>query len=114
MEGPKLLIRGIAPGEDAKNKIWDQIKLVDPGYSDLICDLTVSQQQAPATMTAGASTSGGQGQRRYTVKAGDTLSKISRAFYGDANQYEKIFAANRGILQDPNRISPGQELIIPE
>jgi nucleoid-associated protein YgaU len=113
MEGPKLLIRGIAPGEDVKNKIWDQIKLVDASYSDLICDVTV-QQQAPATMTAGASASGGQNQRRYTVKAGDTLSKISRAFYGDANQYDKIFDANRNILQDPNRISPGQELVIPE
>jgi nucleoid-associated protein YgaU len=114
MEGTKLLIRGIAPSGDVKNKIWDQIKLVDSGYSDLTCDLSVSQQQAPATMTAGASVSGGQNQRRYTVKSGDTLSKISRQFYGDANQYDKIFAANRNILQDPNRISPGQELVIPE
>jgi LysM repeat protein len=113
MEGPKLLIRGIAPREDVKNKIWDQIKLVDAGYSDLICDLSV-QQQAPATMTAGAATSGGQNQRRYTVKSGDTLSKISRSFYGDANQYTKIFDANRDVLEDPNRISPGQELVIPE
>ena len=114
MEGRKLLIRGVAPSADAKNKIWDQVKLIDSGYSDLICDIRVSQQQAPATMTAGASVSGGQNQRRYTVKPGDTLSKISREFYGDANQYSKIFNANRNILQDPNKISPGQELVIPE
>ena len=115
MEGTKLLIRATAPTADAKNKVWDQIKLIDAGYSDLICDLSVSESQpAPATMTAGAATSGGQGQRHYTVKAGDTLSKISRQFYGDANQYTKIFNANRSILRDPNTISPGQELLIPE
>jgi nucleoid-associated protein YgaU len=115
MEGTKLLIRGTAPTAEAKNRVWDQIKLIDAGYSDLICDLSVSESQpAPATMTAGAATSGGQGQRHYTVKAGDTLSKISRQFYGDANQYTKIFNANRSILRDPNTISPGQELLIPE
>jgi nucleoid-associated protein YgaU len=65
-------------------------------------------------MSAGASASGGQNQRRYTVKSGDTLSKISREFYGDANQYTKIFNANRDTLRDPNTISPGQELVIPE
>jgi nucleoid-associated protein YgaU len=65
-------------------------------------------------MTAGASVSGGQNERHYTVKPGDTLSKISRQFYGDANQYTKIFNANRNILRDPNTISPGQELVIPE
>jgi nucleoid-associated protein YgaU len=111
MQGNKLLIRGVAPSAEAKNKVWDQIKLIDASYSDLICDLTVSQ---PATMTAGASMSGGQGQRRYTVRAGDTLSKISQQFYGDANQYTKIFNANRDVLRDPNTISPGQQLIIPE
>ena len=113
MEGAKLLIRGVVPSADVKNKVWDQIKLIDANYSDLICDLSVSQQ-APATMTAGASASGGQNPRHYTVKPGDTLSKISREFYGDPNQYTKIFNANRGVLRDPNTISPGQELVIPE
>jgi nucleoid-associated protein YgaU len=113
MEGNKLFIRGTAPSEDAKNKVWNQIKLIDSQYSDLVCDLTVSQQ-SPATMTAGAGVSGGQNQRRYTVKAGDSLSKISRDFYGEAGQYMKIFEANRNILKDPNQISPGQELVIPE
>jgi nucleoid-associated protein YgaU len=48
------------------------------------------------------------------VRPGDTLSKISREFYGDANQYAKIFNANRNVLRDANTISPGQELVIPE
>ena len=65
-------------------------------------------------MTASAAVTGGQSTRRYTVKAGDSLSKISKQFYGNANDYRKIFDANRGILTDPNRIQPGQELVIPE
>jgi len=121
MEGTKLLIRGVAPSAEVKNRIWDQIKLIDATSSDLICDINVSQQQrqpdaeqASATMTAGASVSAGQNQRHYTVRPGDTLSKISRDFYGDANQYTKIFNANRNILRDPNTINPGQDLVIPE
>ncbi len=114
MEGNKLLIRGVAPSADAKNRIWDQIKLIDASYSDLNCDISAPQQAPAATMTAGASVSGGQNQRRYTVKSGDTLSKISREFYGDANQFTKIFNANRDVLRDPNTITPGQELVIPD
>ena len=49
----------------------------------------------------------------YTVKSGDTLSKISKEFYADANQYNKIFEANRPLLKDPNDIYPGQVLRIP-
>ena len=49
----------------------------------------------------------------YTVKSGDTLSKISKEFYGDANQYNKIFEANVPLLKDANSIYPGQVLRIP-
>src|SRR5690349_6442752 len=81
MQGDKLFMRAEAPSQDAKNKVWDQIKLVDPSYSDLIADITVSESaQAPQTQTAGASVGGGQSSRNYTVQAGDTLSKISKQF----------------------------------
>ena len=49
----------------------------------------------------------------YTVKSGDTLSKISKQFYGDANQYMKIFEANKPMLSNPDKIYPGQNLRIP-
>jgi nucleoid-associated protein YgaU len=49
----------------------------------------------------------------YVVVAGDTLSKIAQRYYGDASLYNKIFEANRDVLKDPNRISPGQKLRIP-
>ena len=49
----------------------------------------------------------------YTVKSGDSLSKISKEYYGDANQYNKIFEANRPLLKDADDIFPGQVLRIP-
>jgi nucleoid-associated protein YgaU len=115
MEGDKLFMRAEAPSQEAKNRVWDQIKIVDPSYSDLIADITVQQSaQVPQTQTAGASAGGGTSTTTYTVQAGDSLSKISKQFYGNANQYMKIFEANRNLLSNPNEIKPGQRLIIPE
>jgi nucleoid-associated protein YgaU len=116
IENDKLLIRAEAPSQDAKNRIWDQIKMVDATYSDLTADITVNesvapqQQQAPRTMGAGV---GSTGHRTYTVKSGDTLSKIAKEHYGNSGDYMKIFEANRDKLSDPNKIQPGQELVIP-
>lgn len=49
----------------------------------------------------------------YTVVSGDTLSKISKQFYGNANLYNKIFEANEPMLKHPDKIYPGQNLRIP-
>ena len=49
----------------------------------------------------------------YTVKSGDTLSGIAKQVYGDANQYNKIFEANKPMLSHPDKIYPGQSLRIP-
>ena len=110
VENDKLLIRGEAPSQDAKNKVWDQIKLVNPQYNDITADITVKEGAAarPAAVPPAA-----QNQRIYTVQSGDTLSAISKQFYGDSRQYMKIFDANKDKLKDPNKIQPGQELIIP-
>lgn len=51
--------------------------------------------------------------RFYTVVPGDTLSKISKTHYGDANKYMTIFEANRPMLTHPDKIYPGQVLRIP-
>ena len=110
MEGDKLLIRASAPSTDLKNRVWDQIKLVDPSASDLIADI-----QAPLATAAAAASAGGAATaaRTYTVQAGDSLSKISKQFYGDANKYMKIFEANKDKLTDPNKVNVGTELLIP-
>jgi nucleoid-associated protein YgaU len=49
----------------------------------------------------------------YTVVKGDTLSKIAKQFYGDANDYPRIFEANKPMLSHPDKIYPGQNLRIP-
>jgi hypothetical protein len=109
MEGDKLFIRASAPSQDVKNRVWDQIKLVDPNFSDLTADI-----QAPAAAAAAAAGGGGTAAARtYTVQAGDNLSKISKHFYGDPNQYMKIVNANKDQLPDPDKIKPGMELNIP-
>jgi nucleoid-associated protein YgaU len=49
----------------------------------------------------------------HTVVSGDTLSKIAKKYYGNANLYPKIFEANKPMLKDPDKIYPGQVLRIP-
>jgi nucleoid-associated protein YgaU len=51
--------------------------------------------------------------RYYTVAKGDTLSKIAKQHYGDANKYPQIFEANKPMLKHPDKIYPGQVLRIP-
>jgi nucleoid-associated protein YgaU len=97
----KLIIRGIAPTEDVKNLIWDQIKVVDPQYSDISADIVVEEKQT------------NPGGETYTVKPGDTLSKISQQFYGNPNEYMRIFHANREKLRDTDEIQAGEQLTIP-
>jgi nucleoid-associated protein YgaU len=96
----KLYIEGACGSDAIKNKIWDQVKLVDPTYSDLTLNLTVDPSLAPK-------------QQVYSVAAGDSLSKIAKQFYGNANEYTKIFDANRDKFTDPNTIQVGQQLVIP-
>ena len=107
VEGGKLAIRGTAPTAEAKNKVWDKIKAVDANHSDLMADIS-----APAGGVGGPA-GGGSAPRSYTVQKGDTLSKISKQYYGDANKYMKIFEANKDKLKDPDKIQVGQVLIIP-
>lgn len=103
----KLFIRGVAPSEDAKNAVWDQIKLTDPGYdNDLIGDISVDESLQQKDE---------QG-KTYTVKPGDSLWRIAQHELGDGNEYMKIYYANQDKLKSgPNSvIHPGDELRIPK
>jgi nucleoid-associated protein YgaU len=111
MQGTKLLLRAEAPSAEVKNAVWDEIKKVDPTYADLAADISVSAGAAAGQGGPAGGVSAPAGS--YTVQKGDTLSKISKQFYGDANAYKKIFDANRDQLKDPDKIQPGQVLRIP-
>jgi nucleoid-associated protein YgaU len=94
LQGNQLHIKATVVSEASKNRVWDAVKSVDPTFSDLKHEIVVAQ-----------------GEQTYTVKSGDNLSKISRLFYGDANQYMKIAKAND--IPDPDKIKVGQQLKIP-
>jgi nucleoid-associated protein YgaU len=110
VQDDKLFVRGVAPSEEAKNRVWDQIKLVNPNYDDITADIIVEETRTQAATAGGGSQ---ESERTYTVKSGDTLSKISRQFYGDSDEFMRIFYANRDKIDDPNMIRVGQEIIIP-
>ena len=55
-----------------------------------------------------------EAQRFYIVRKGDTLSAISLTYYGSSAKWQKIFEANKGTIKDPDKLSPGQKLIIPD
>jgi nucleoid-associated protein YgaU len=94
LDGNQLFLKATVVSEASKNRVWDAIKMVDPKFADLKHDIEVRQ-----------------GAQTYTVRPGDTLSKISRDFYGDANKYPQIAKANN--LDNPDQIKVGQQLLIP-
>lgn len=99
----KLHFHGTVPTQDEANKIWDAIKTIPEWPNEIVADIKATGAPAAA-----------QSDRTYTVKAGDTLSKIAKETLGNANAYTEIFEANRDQLTDPNKIQPGQVLKIPQ
>lgn len=65
-------------------------------------------------VASGSSTTAPTGAQSYTVKKGDSLSKIAKQFYGDAGKWKKIHAANADKIPNPDLIHPGLQLTIPE
>ena len=112
----KLYFTGTVKSEADKNEIWNAIKTIPSWRDDVVADIKVTGGGSAASGTSGSpSAKGGVAvaARTYTVKAGDTLSKIAKEHLGNANDYMKIFEANRDQLSDPDKIKPGQVLKIP-
>jgi nucleoid-associated protein YgaU len=92
-------------------RVNDQLRVAKAG-----ADFSGVSGGASTTVAHGSPGSGGNGDwssRTYTVKSGDTLSKIAKEMYGDAGKYPQIFEANKPMLKDPDKIYPGQVLRIP-
>ncbi len=66
-----------------------------------------------SAVQAHVDTTAEQVQQVYVVKSGDSLSKIAKLHYGDGNAWTRIFEANRDVLDDPDKIYPGQTLKLP-
>ncbi len=101
----KLHFKGTVSSEAEKNAIWDALKTVPDWRTDVVADIMVKPK---AGVDAPVSS-----MKTYTVKPGDTLSKIAREYLGNANEYMRIFEANKDQLSDPDQIQPGQVLNIP-
>jgi nucleoid-associated protein YgaU len=101
----KLYWKGTVATEAEKNEIWSAIKTIPTWQKDIVADIQVTG--GPAAAPAG--TAG----KTYTVKAGDTLSKIAKEHLGNAAAYMKIFELNKDQLSDPDKIKPGQVLRLP-
>ncbi|WP_413738757.1 peptidoglycan-binding protein LysM [Sodalis sp. RH21] len=74
----------------------------------------INPAAAPGAAQTPTATDAKPASKFYTVVSGDTLSKIAKAQYGNANEYMKIFEANKPMLSQPDKIYPGQTLIIPQ
>lgn len=94
-----LKIGGTTTTQYEKNRMWDKIKEIGGDVpSDLKADIKVENTDY---------------YHKHTVASGESLSKIAKHYYGDVMKYQQIFEANKGILDNPDVIHPGQELIIP-
>jgi nucleoid-associated protein YgaU len=102
----KLHFKGTVQTQDEANKIWDAIKTIPTWSQEVVADIRAVGPQQGAQ-------GGAQSERTYTVKSGDTLSKIAKETLGNANAYMDIFNANKDVLSDPDKIKPGQVLKIP-
>lgn len=94
-----LKVKGQAANQYEKNIMWDMIKEIGgENPSDIKANITVADTSVYA---------------RHTVKSGESLSKIAKHYYGDPMKYKEIYAANTGVLKNPDLIHPGQVLAIP-
>ena len=95
----KLVVSGTTEYQMQKDQLWDAIKK-QAGW----------EQEVQADILAERSDVWGV----WEVKPGESLSKIAKSAYDNANEYMRIFEANKNVLTDPNVIHPGQKLVIPK
>ena len=106
----KLYFNGTVASEAEKNQIWDAIKTIPTWQKDVVADIRVTGGASNGGHTAAPAS---PPSKTYTVKAGDTLSRIAKDHLGNAADYMKIFKLNQDQLTDPDLIKPGQVLRLP-
>ncbi len=98
-ENGKLVVQGTVDHAWDRDRIWDQIKARHANWqNEIMVMLTVTHAEPYGV---------------YTVKSGDTLSKLAKEIYGDAKLYPRIFEINKDQLKNPDQIKVGQVLKLP-
>jgi len=97
-EGGKLHVKGTTTYQLEKDLLWDKIKTYSNWENEITADIKVEKTDIYGV---------------YTVKAGDTLSKIAKQLFGNAMRYKEIFNFNTDILKNPDLIKVGQKLKLP-
>jgi LysM repeat protein len=97
-ENGKLVIKGTATYQLEKDALWDQIKSFSGWENEVAADIQVANNDIYG---------------EYKVQSGDTLSKIAKKYLGNANKYMDIVKTNSGTITDPDKISVGQTIKIP-
>jgi nucleoid-associated protein YgaU len=98
-EGGKLIIKGLTEYGIDRDHIWDAIKKQAGWEKEIVADIKVEKTDVYGY---------------WTVKSGDSLSRIAKDVYDDAGKYTKIYEANKATIGDnPNLIKPGQKLVLP-
>jgi nucleoid-associated protein YgaU len=124
-DGTTVILFGIVPDEaekekailavgnlDGVDKVIDRLKIAVDAAA--IPTGTTVAASAPEVVDVAKEPAGVTDSVFYTVKSGDTLSKIAKEQYHDANKYPAIFDANKPMLKSPDKIYPGQVLRIPK
>jgi nucleoid-associated protein YgaU len=97
-EGGKLHIKATAPYAFDKDLFWDKVKSFPSWQTEIGADIKVEKTDVYGF---------------YTIKSGDTLSKIAKAHLGDGNRYMEIFNLNKDVLKNPDLIKVGQKIKMP-
>ena len=95
----KLKIKATAQYQFDKDLFWDKLKTIPNWNNEVEANVAVMKSDVYGY---------------YTVKSGDTLSKLAKAHLGDAKRYMEIFNLNKAILKDPDLIKVGQRLQLPK
>ena len=123
VEGKTVTLTGEAADIEAKGKAMAEFnKLVET--ENTVNKIRIAAAPAPVP-AAGAVVTGGvptptaaaaakAAEKVHVVEKGDTLGAIAKKYYGKAGAYMKIFEANRDVLDDLDKIKPGQKLRIPD
>jgi nucleoid-associated protein YgaU len=114
-----IAVAGTVSSDAEREKIIEVLSGID-GISSVQDNMVIATAPEPepvpepAPVEAEEAAPAETGGRTYTVQSGDSLWKIAEEMYGNGSKYMKIFEANKDLLDNPDKIFPGQELKIPE